>query len=135
MGGALGGGGWGGKGVNDWLLRLYHYAPYPVNVLAASARGYYLRWWRYGPETEKLVQEDLGEGELEPGEVADLARGTAGPSAAPRRHPGALLPGARGAVASARRPYRPPDGDNLSECGILTFALTVVRLNHKSEFY
>lgn len=27
--------------------------------MAASARGYYLRWWRYGPETERLVQEAL----------------------------------------------------------------------------
>jgi phenylacetate-CoA ligase len=25
--------------------------------MAASARGYYLHWWRYGPETEALIQE------------------------------------------------------------------------------
>lgn len=30
-----------------------------MRVLAASTRGYYLRWWRYGPETERLVQEAL----------------------------------------------------------------------------
>lgn len=40
-------------------LRLYHHLPYPLRVLAASARGYYLRWWRYGPETEQLVEEAL----------------------------------------------------------------------------
>ena len=43
----------------DWLLKFYHPAPYPLKVLAASIKGYYLRWWRYGPETERLVQEAL----------------------------------------------------------------------------
>ena len=43
--------------MNDGLLRLYHVLPYPLKVLAASAQGYYLRWWRYGPETERLVAE------------------------------------------------------------------------------
>ena len=42
----------------DWL-KLYHRFPYPIRVLAASARGYYLRWWRYGPEQEHLVEEAL----------------------------------------------------------------------------
>ncbi|MCM8787203.1 MAG: AMP-binding protein [Candidatus Omnitrophica bacterium] len=42
----------------DWL-KLYHRLPYPLRVLATSARGYYLRWWRYGPETERLVEEAL----------------------------------------------------------------------------
>lgn len=42
----------------DWLS-LYHSLPYPLRVLAASARGAYLRWWRYGPETERLVEEAL----------------------------------------------------------------------------
>jgi len=45
--------------MNDWLLLLYHHLPYPLRVLTASARGYYLRWWRYGPETERLVAEAL----------------------------------------------------------------------------
>jgi phenylacetate-CoA ligase len=40
-------------------MQIYHHSPYPVKVLAASAKGYYLRWWRYGPETERLVQEAL----------------------------------------------------------------------------
>ncbi|MDD3580668.1 MAG: hypothetical protein PHW74_06575 [Desulfobacca sp.] len=43
--------------MKDRLLPLYHRAPYPLKVLAASAWGYYLRWWRYGPETERLVAE------------------------------------------------------------------------------
>ncbi len=42
----------------NWL-KLYHRLPYPLRVLAASAHGYYLRWWRYGPETERLVEEAL----------------------------------------------------------------------------
>ncbi len=41
------------------LLSLYHSLPYPLRVLAASARGAYLRWWRYGRETERLVEEAL----------------------------------------------------------------------------
>lgn len=40
-------------------LKIYHLLPYPLRVLAASGRGYYLRWWRYGPETERLVEEAL----------------------------------------------------------------------------
>jgi len=42
----------------DWV-KVYHRLPYPLRVLAASVRGYYLRWWRYGPETERLVEEAL----------------------------------------------------------------------------
>lgn len=41
------------------LLNLYHHLPPFARDLAASARGYYLRWWRYGPETERLVEEAL----------------------------------------------------------------------------
>ena len=41
------------------LLKLYHHAPYPLRVLAASARGYYLRRWRYGPETDQVIDEAL----------------------------------------------------------------------------
>ncbi|MFZ5447037.1 MAG: phenylacetate--CoA ligase family protein [Thermodesulfobacteriota bacterium] len=43
--------------MKDSLLKVYHHAPYTLKVLAASAWGYYLRWWRYGPETERLVDE------------------------------------------------------------------------------
>lgn len=41
------------------MLRLYHRLPAPARTLASSLRGFYLRHWRYGPETEKLVQEAL----------------------------------------------------------------------------
>ena len=43
----------------EMLLQLYHRSPYFLRVLAASLRGYYLSWWRYGPETERLVAEAL----------------------------------------------------------------------------
>lgn len=33
--------------------------PYWLKVAAASLRGFYLRWWRYGPDTNKLVSEIL----------------------------------------------------------------------------
>lgn len=42
----------------DWL-RLYHQAPAAFRSLAASLRGYYLRAWRYGAETERLVEQAL----------------------------------------------------------------------------
>ena len=42
----------------DWL-KIYHGLPHPLRMLAATARGYYLRWWRYGPETEQLVEDAL----------------------------------------------------------------------------
>jgi phenylacetate-CoA ligase len=45
--------------VNDSLLHLYHRLPSPARSLVASLRGFYLRTWRYGPETEQLVQEAL----------------------------------------------------------------------------
>jgi phenylacetate-CoA ligase len=43
--------------VNDLLLRLYHRMPAPARSAAASLRGAYLRSWRYGPESERLVAE------------------------------------------------------------------------------
>lgn len=41
------------------LLTLYHHLPPFARNIAATARGYYLKWWRYGPETERLVEEAL----------------------------------------------------------------------------
>lgn len=41
------------------LLSIYHRLPHPFKNIAASIRGYQLRWWRYGPETESLVEEAL----------------------------------------------------------------------------
>ena len=46
--------------MNRTLLRLYHRSPAPLRSAAASLRGYQLRAWRYGPETERLVEEALG---------------------------------------------------------------------------
>src|SRR2546428_3945524 len=45
--------------MSDTLLRLYHRLPAPTRSVAASLRGAYLRSWRYGPETERLVAEAL----------------------------------------------------------------------------
>jgi phenylacetate-CoA ligase len=45
--------------LKDKLLAGYHLLPYPFKVLTASLRGFYLRSWRYGPETERLVEEAL----------------------------------------------------------------------------
>jgi phenylacetate-CoA ligase len=45
--------------MNDRLMRIYHSLPPTVGTVAASLHGYYLRHWRYGPETERLVQEAL----------------------------------------------------------------------------
>ena len=42
----------------NWY-KVYDNLPNPLRVLAANARGFYLRWWRYGSETEKLVEEAL----------------------------------------------------------------------------
>lgn len=40
-------------------LNIYHNLPYPLKVMAASIWGYYMHWWRYGQETEKMVAETL----------------------------------------------------------------------------
>lgn len=45
--------------MNDRLLKIYHYLPGPIRSVAASLRGIYLSSWRYGAETEDLVQEAL----------------------------------------------------------------------------
>lgn len=40
-------------------MTLYHALPAPLRNVAASARGYSLRRWRYGPETERLTEEAI----------------------------------------------------------------------------
>lgn len=45
--------------MNDLLLRAYHHLPAPARSLAASLHGYYLAAWRYGPESERLVEAAL----------------------------------------------------------------------------
>ena len=39
------------------MLKIYHRLPGPLRSVVANARGLYLRSWRYGPETERLVEE------------------------------------------------------------------------------
>ncbi len=41
------------------LLDLYHRLPYGGRCLAASLRGLYLRGWRYGADTPRLVEQAL----------------------------------------------------------------------------
>ncbi len=45
--------------MTDWKLKLYHSSPVSMRNLIASARGYYLRSWRYSSETDKLMAEYL----------------------------------------------------------------------------
>jgi phenylacetate-coenzyme A ligase PaaK-like adenylate-forming protein len=45
--------------MNRKLLQLYHRAPAPLRSVAATLRGYQLRSWRYGRETERLVEAAL----------------------------------------------------------------------------
>lgn len=42
----------------DWL-KVYHRLPYPARVMAAGIRGRQLRRWRYGPQTDQMVDEYL----------------------------------------------------------------------------
>lgn len=45
--------------MNRVVRRLYGLLPGRFRSVAASLRGYYLRRWRYGAETERLVEEAL----------------------------------------------------------------------------
>ena len=45
--------------MTDTLLKLYHGLPAPLRSVAASLRGFYLRSWRYGTETDRLIEERL----------------------------------------------------------------------------
>jgi len=45
--------------MSDTLLRHYHRLPPRTRGIVASLRGFYLRSWRYGPESERLVAEAL----------------------------------------------------------------------------
>lgn len=45
--------------MQEKLLQLYHRLPTPARSVAASLYGYYLRSWRYGPETDRLISEAL----------------------------------------------------------------------------
>lgn len=45
--------------MGDTLLRLYHTLPAPLRTVAATLRGFTLRRWRYGPESEQLIADAL----------------------------------------------------------------------------
>lgn len=45
--------------MTNLTLKVYHGLPAPARSVVASIRGYYLRSWRYGDETERLVAEAL----------------------------------------------------------------------------
>lgn len=47
------------KNMREGLLPIYNRLPGSARSLLASLHGYYLKWWRYGPETERLVAEAL----------------------------------------------------------------------------
>ena len=47
--------------MNDHLLQLYHRLPPAARNVCASARGVYLRRWRYGPDTDLSALTKLPE--------------------------------------------------------------------------
>lgn len=52
--------------MNDAILNIYNKLPYSFKSFAASVYGHYLKQWRYGPETEKLVEEALARERWDP---------------------------------------------------------------------
>lgn len=45
--------------MNELKLKIYHALPHSLRSLAANLYGYYIKIWRYGTETERLVEEAL----------------------------------------------------------------------------
>ena len=45
--------------MTSMSLKLYYNLPVSLRSVAASIRGFYLRSWRYGPETERLAEEAI----------------------------------------------------------------------------
>jgi phenylacetate-CoA ligase len=45
--------------MNNTLLSLYHHLPSPLRSAAASARGLYLRRWRFGPHSDSLIEQAI----------------------------------------------------------------------------
>ena len=43
----------------DRLLDAYHFLPPSAGSAAATLRGLYLRWWRYGRESERPIAEAI----------------------------------------------------------------------------
>nr|WP_281720574.1 hypothetical protein [Nitrosomonas nitrosa] len=46
--------------MSDTLLKIYQGLPAPLRSVAASLRGLYLSYWRYGVETERIAEEAIG---------------------------------------------------------------------------
>src|SRR3989442_14428109 len=45
--------------MEDPLLNIYHKLRPPLRSVAARLRGFFLRYWRYGPGTNQLVADAL----------------------------------------------------------------------------
>src|SRR5262245_39363602 len=45
--------------MRDGVLALYHRLPGPARSAAASLRGLYLNLWRYGRQSEQLIESAL----------------------------------------------------------------------------
>jgi phenylacetate-CoA ligase len=45
--------------MSNTLTALYHRLPYPARSAAATARGWYLRYWRYGPDHHRRAHAAL----------------------------------------------------------------------------
>jgi len=59
MGGAVDWCGGRTQNMRDTLVKAYHSLPVSLRSVAASLRGIYLSHWRYGRETERLIEEAL----------------------------------------------------------------------------
>ena len=77
--------------MGDTLLRLYHRLPAPMRSVTANLRGLYLRSWRYGPESERLIAEALERESLESRAMQGLAGRTIGLCPASRCNACAVL--------------------------------------------
>ncbi len=53
----------------DVLKRVYDHLPAPLRSLAATARGYQLLRWRFGPESEQLIEAALERERLTPDQL------------------------------------------------------------------
>ena len=97
--------------MTDALMKLYSRLPASGRSAAASLRGVYLRSWRYGRQTEALIEQALEREKWTPQQWKSVPGRAPGVRAAPRGNAGAVLsppmgdpPAARvsGVVGSAR---------------------------------
>ena len=78
--------------MTDTLLKAYHYLPMPLRSVAASLRGVYLGYWRYGPETERLIEETLNRETWSPHQWKAWQEERLAYVSAPCCYAGAILP-------------------------------------------